>query len=369
MCTAAPIGTLPSQAVIERFFNSVLASARVRVENTTGRLKQWRRLTVPKRRRDLLERWLPVLGAHLLPASVAPAGPLVSGSGGGCSYLLCMSLPYDLILVRHGQSEANVVQKREKALDEAAARGEAVEPLPEAVAIFSRHDSEQRLTAEGRSQATTAGSWLAENVMRPEEFDGRFVSPYNRTLETAVRLDPDATWTPDARLVERDWGEYGSTPAPDRKRRFPDTERTREMSAFFARLAGGESIFDTSFRVREFLGMCAREYSDKQVIAVTHGEVMWATRFVLERLMPHEWQKLDDQEEQRIANCSILQYTRVDPHGSGEVATSLSSGWRRITDPIEGKSPDNGKWHRLPGKRALTAAEIMKIVGASDHLL
>lgn len=46
-----------------RFFNSVLASARVRVEHAIGRLKQWRCLTVPRQRRDLLERWLPVCWA------------------------------------------------------------------------------------------------------------------------------------------------------------------------------------------------------------------------------------------------------------------------------------------------------------------
>lgn len=49
--------------VVERFFNSVLASARVRVEHAIGRLKQWRCLTVPRQRRDLLERWLPVCWA------------------------------------------------------------------------------------------------------------------------------------------------------------------------------------------------------------------------------------------------------------------------------------------------------------------
>jgi len=48
---------------IERFFNSVLASSRVRVEHAIGRLKQWRCLTAPKQRRDLLERWLPVCWA------------------------------------------------------------------------------------------------------------------------------------------------------------------------------------------------------------------------------------------------------------------------------------------------------------------
>ena len=280
------------------------------------------------------------------------------------------SLPFDLVLVRHGQSEANVVQKREKEIDAAVANGESgVEPLPEAVEIFARHDSHQRLTGTGRDQAARAGAWLAENALRPGAFTGRFVSPYNRTLETAVLLDPETTWTPDARLVERDWGEYGSTPAPNRKDLYPGTERMREANAFFARMAGGESVFDTSFRVREFLGMCAREYSDERVIAVAHGEVMWATRFVLERLMPHEWQALDEQKDQRIANCSILHYTRVDPNGSGELADSLSSGWRRITDPIDGKSPYGGEWHRLPGKRSLTAAELMAVVEASPPLL
>lgn len=48
---------------VERFFNTVLASNRVRVEHGIGRLKQWRCLTVPKQRRDLLERWLPVCWA------------------------------------------------------------------------------------------------------------------------------------------------------------------------------------------------------------------------------------------------------------------------------------------------------------------
>ena len=131
-----------------------------------------------------------------------------SGGRGGASKFLCMSsLPLDLVLVRHGQSEANVVQKREKEIDAAVANGESgVEPLPEAVEIFARHDSHQRLTGTGRDQAARAGAWLAENALRPGAFTGRFVSPYNRTLETAVLLDPETTWTPDARLVERDWG-------------------------------------------------------------------------------------------------------------------------------------------------------------------
>jgi broad specificity phosphatase PhoE len=292
------------------------------------------------------------------------------GPSGARMYLSGMtSLPIDLVLVRHGQSEANVVQKREKAIEEAMTTGGTIEPLPQAGRIFERHDSEHRLTRAGRDQAVQAGEWLAEHGLKPRHFSGRFVSPYNRTLETAVNLDSRATWMPDARLVERDWGEYGSTPAPDRTHRFPDTERMRQASAFFARMAGGESIFDTSFRVREFLGMCAREYSGERVIAVTHGEVMWATRFVLERLMPHEWQELDEQKDQKIANCTVLHYTRENPDGSGDLADSLSSGWRRIVDPIDGNSPNGGDWERLPGKRFLNAAELRAIFSNSKPLL
>jgi hypothetical protein len=49
--------------IVERFFNSILSKHRVRVEHAIGRLKQWRCLTVPKQRRDLIERWLPVCWA------------------------------------------------------------------------------------------------------------------------------------------------------------------------------------------------------------------------------------------------------------------------------------------------------------------
>ncbi|NCY17586.1 MAG: hypothetical protein EBX39_12685 [Actinobacteria bacterium] len=49
--------------IVDRFFNTVLARARVRVEHGIGRLKQWRCLTVHKQHRHLIERWLPACWA------------------------------------------------------------------------------------------------------------------------------------------------------------------------------------------------------------------------------------------------------------------------------------------------------------------
>lgn len=56
-------GQAKTLSVVDRFFNTLLASKRVRVEHAIGRLKQWRCLTIPKQRRDLLERWLPICWA------------------------------------------------------------------------------------------------------------------------------------------------------------------------------------------------------------------------------------------------------------------------------------------------------------------
>lgn len=49
--------------IVDRFFNTVLARARVRVEHGIGRLKQWRCLTVHKQHRHQIERRLPACWA------------------------------------------------------------------------------------------------------------------------------------------------------------------------------------------------------------------------------------------------------------------------------------------------------------------
>lgn len=261
-----------------------------------------------------------------------------------------MTMPLDLVMVRHGESEQNVLQQADKL---------KLPPPENAPAVRARHDSEQRLSAEGQHQAEAAGEWLRANSLDPVEFDLRLVSPFLRTLETASRLAPDATWLPSRRVVERDWGIYGTLPKLERAARFADTEAMKEASSFFARFDGGESIFDTTFRVEALLGSLDREQGDRRVIVVTHGEFMWATRAVVERLLPGEWQALDADRSLRIANCCVLHYSRSCPFGSGKVARSLSAGWRRMTDPVDPeRSPYGGRWVQLPGKRPLDAAEI-----------
>lgn len=265
-----------------------------------------------------------------------------------------------MVLVRHGQSEANVVQKLDKP-------GATPHPLQDSV--YKRVDSHQRLTEDGRSQAMVAAEWLASQGLRPEDFDERYVSPYVRTMETAGLLASSETmWLPEVRIIERDWGAYGATPASERADRFPDTERARAQSGFFARHDGGESINDVVYRFRDFLGTLARDFPEGRILAVTHGELMWTARFVIERLLPEEWNHLDQDETMRIGNCGVLEYTRVNPEDSGDVRTSLSRGWCRIVNTDRPNSPYGGNWRKLPDDRHRSGRQLLELAEAMEPL-
>ena len=78
-----------------------------------------------------------------------------------------MTMPKDLLFVRHGQSEANIVQKRDD---------HGVDPAV-AAALFERPDWQHRLSDLGVEQAKNAGKWLRQNIGDIALFDALYVSP------------------------------------------------------------------------------------------------------------------------------------------------------------------------------------------------
>jgi len=72
-------------------------------------------------------------------------------------------LPIDLVLVRHGESEGNLAQRRSKQGDESDWSKDFKE----------RHTSKYRLTDLGRRQAVVAGKWIKDNI--GEKFDRFFL--------------------------------------------------------------------------------------------------------------------------------------------------------------------------------------------------
>jgi broad specificity phosphatase PhoE len=265
-----------------------------------------------------------------------------------------MAMPQHLVFIRHGQSEGNIVQR--------AFREGAGMEVPST--FIDTHDWQYRLSPDGVEQAEAAGQWLRENVGPVESyFDERFVSPYIRTRETALHIGGlSCSWLIDDRLPERDWGIYNSVHPSERHTAFPHTEQIRKLSSLRWRPDGGESLTgEVLLRFRDWLDTLHREQSGRRVLAVTHGELMWMARYVIERMLPEEWEAADKDASQRIFNCDILWYTRTNPADPTDVNKYLK--WRRIIRPTgQGTAPFDGEWVELPGKRYFSGRELANMV-------
>src|ERR1700722_19538710 len=96
-----------------------------------------------------------------------------------------MTMPLDLVLVRHGESEGNYAYGL-------SYQGDHRHFAPGAP-FLQRHGSKWRLTERGRQQAQITGAWLRAHVAA--EFDRYCTAEYLRAMETAVHLGfPEARW-------------------------------------------------------------------------------------------------------------------------------------------------------------------------------
>jgi broad specificity phosphatase PhoE len=237
-----------------------------------------------------------------------------------------MTMPRNLVFIRHGQSEANVRQQASKA-------GEDVPYTDEYMTI---PDRSWRLTARGVQQAITAGAWLNEQF---PAFDRHIVSPYTRTRETAGHLQlTGAQWEENRAVRERGWGEIDSISRAMFAEKYPENYRLYKKDPIYWAPPAGESIAVMSEnRVRNLLNTLHRENSEDDVAVQTHGEYMWGARLTLERLSDEEYMELDEDPSQRMHNCMVLRYTRVDPV-TQKLAPRLS--WLQRAWPVE----EDGVW-------------------------
>lgn len=126
-----------------------------------------------------------------------------------------MSMPLDLYVIRHGESEANVIVQAGEQGDNSLYTQDNV-TVP---------DRSWRLTATGRKQADCIGRWL---VSQQQLFDRYMVSPYVRTRETAATMAlPKAKWEENRVLRERSWGEINTITKDEFKPTTPATGTSR----------------------------------------------------------------------------------------------------------------------------------------------
>lgn len=215
-----------------------------------------------------------------------------------------MSMPRDLVLVRHGQSEANVRQKASRRGDDSLFTEDLV-TVP---------DRSWRLTELGAAQAQSAGRFLQDTF--PKGFDRYIVSPFMRTRETAANLQlPGAEWEENRMIRERSWGEIDGLSVAKFQELYPLNARLKEIDPIYWAPPAGESLAAVlENRVSNFLRSLSRDSTGSRVLAVTHGDFILSTRMLIEQWSDEEFLEMDADEEQRIRNCISVRYSRQNPY-------------------------------------------------------
>lgn len=271
-----------------------------------------------------------------------------------------MGMPNHLVFVRHGQSEANVVHGLDR---EGVFHDKAGD-------VNHRPDWMHRLSKEGTEQAMKAGDWINQHLGGLESFNGRYVSPFLRTRETAAYISKGtkAAWTVDDRVIERDWGAYGMKTIGERLEVFPDTVELHKESPWYTRLDGGESMADVYQRFRDFQGTLHREEDGQKVIIVSHGEFINVALYALERMLPEEWAEMDRSPDFTVRNCALVHFTRVNPEDENDIREKIN--WRRIiyTDDPEA-SPDGGAWREIGQRRRFSSDELLEQLAIAPPIL
>ena len=195
--------------------------------------------------------------------------------------------PKRIILLRHGESEANVDH-------------EVYAKIP---------DWKIALTDTGVAQAREAGRKIA-GLIGGESF-GVFSSPYVRTEQTKKAMLKGMGRTPvfdyqDPELREQ---EYGNMPPTDVN--YARHRARKEFGMFFYRFAEGESCADVYDRMAIFMNTLFRRFEradcPDNVILVSHG---LAIKCFLARW--YHWPITIFDETKTLPNCHISVMTNLD---------------------------------------------------------
>lgn len=197
-----------------------------------------------------------------------------------------MGLPRRLVLVRHGESEGNLLTSEQRTeLD---------------VPTFK-----YQLTERGRHQASRTGEYLRERF--PDGFDRIYSSYYTRAQQTAQLMFPDACIREDACLAEAQRGIWHTMTHDQVLQRFPEeVERKRREGYYHYRPLGGENWPDIEQRIKIFLLGLYEECAGESVCVVGHGHLFICFQRVIDHLSIDEAMKR--YEGSYFENASVTIY-------------------------------------------------------------
>lgn len=248
-----------------------------------------------------------------------------------------VDMPRRLVIVRHGESQANVINRQIKS-------GAITSYPPE---FITTPDREVRLTSAGVVQADKTGTWLATRY--PQGFAARFVSNHVRAMETAAHLAEGAGWLTESwkiepLLGERNWGNYQQLPPEERAR----VMALRQRDPNYCPMPDGETLLETRLRSRELLNGLGR-YSGRDILIVTHGEFAEALWSEIVHMSTERQIDFFSSRDGKIGNCQVIEFSAEDPE-TDEWNGKLR--WVTSSCPHEGKA---GNWKRLQSEVFLPA--------------
>ena len=164
-----------------------------------------------------------------------------------------MDLPRRIVVVRHGESEGNVVAL-------------------ENVHLINKPNHSFSLTENGKAQASRTGEYLRQ---RFGGFDSYFCSTYKRTQETLGILFPGVDRIIDSRLNEISRGVWNTMPRDVVRKLHPKEEDISETEgSYHYRALGGQNCPDVELGVYSLLDSLRINHSDESVLIAGHGNWM-----------------------------------------------------------------------------------------------
>jgi broad specificity phosphatase PhoE len=263
-----------------------------------------------------------------------------------------MTMPRNLVYVRHGQSVRNYAGKIAYETGDMALFEE----------VINKPSSVAPLTKLGCDQAIKTGQWLRAQGFK---FRRRYTSSFNRAKETAALLGLDDHWYIDNNIRERSGGVMEDMTPPQRQAYLEGIRNQGHVfDPFNFRPDRGESYADVDMRKTFFFGTLHRECNEDDVLCVNHGDNMWVVDYKIRRWTTEQFVAKRGNGHGKIPNCMVVHYTRIDPDNpDGEPSKHLD--WVRMCCPWEDPIP--GAWERIERPRFSSEDLLAQVAASMEH--
>jgi len=261
-----------------------------------------------------------------------------------------LRMPSRMVLIRHGESQSNIVQK--------AIKKKTIATYPEGFTQIP--DREFRLSKKGQEQAKITGSWL--KTQYPQGFDIICVSDHIRARETAALVCQYADWHDcqiriDPLLGERSWGNFQSSHEHKRDALMALRRRDPLHAAF----PDGESLLFTRLRARNLIQKAAAQFADRRVLIFSHGEYIEAFWSELAHWSTEKSLNFFHSGAGNIRNCQVVEFSNSNPNTLSDEGLLR---WVKSSCPY---AEIYGEWAELPYKK-FNPRELLKTVDKYPHL-